>query len=140
MPGPWIKIEYATIKKPEVRKIGRSLNVTRQHAFALCVEFWMWCDANLKDGHVIGCDLTDIDDIVDCENFGEAMRQVGWIKLEDDRYIVTNFQKHLGKSAKNRSLAANRQAKYQIKKDAMSLASEQRQKNVRVAVRKTSVD
>lgn len=136
MPGPWIKIEYATIKKPEVRKIGRAIGVTRQHAFALCVEFWMWCDANLKDGQVMGCNLEDIDDIVDQEGFGEAMRQVGWITLEDDRYTITNFDKHLGQSAKNRAMGAIRQAKYQLRLDTIRAASEKRQNSVR----KTSAD
>lgn len=129
MPGPWIKVEYATIKKPEVRKLGRAIGVTRQHALGLVIEFWTWCDAHLKNGHIVGYKLEDIDDVVDQEGFGEALRQVGWIQLEDDRIIVTNFDKHLGQSAKNRAMGARRQAKLQMKIDAMNKSSDRQ--NVR---------
>ena len=112
MSGPWIKLEYATIKKPEIMKIARALGIHRKHSLGLCFEFWAWCDANLRNGHIMGAKLEDIDDIVDHEGFGEAYRQAGWITLEDDRIIVVNFQNHLGRSAKNRALSAYRSARY----------------------------
>ncbi len=110
MSGPWIKVEYATPDKTEVRDISKSLGIHRLHAFGLCVEFWRWCDAHLKNGHIHKWTVADVDDCVHHTGFGRALADAGWLQLEADRLIVTNFQNHLGQSAKNRN-ASKRQAK-----------------------------
>lgn len=110
---PWIKMEYNTIRKEEVMQIARTLGVSRREAFGMCFEFWCWCDAELSNGHIRGVSLEELDDMVSLPiGFCEAMRQTGWLVLEDTRIVVTNFSKHIGNPAKNRAKHASAQAKY----------------------------
>lgn len=108
--GPWIKIEYATPDKVEIARIAKKLGIHRLHAFGLCFEFWRWCDAHLQNGHICDFCLDDVDKKVHHIGFGTALSEVGWLLIEDDRVIVTNFDRHLGQSAKTRADAAKRQA------------------------------
>lgn len=111
MAGPWIKMEYATIKKVEITKIASKLGVSRREAFAMCFEFWCWCDAELVNGHIVGVGLDELDETVGLKKgFAAAMCHAKWLIHEKDRIIVVNFVRHLGKSAKTRANAAKRQS------------------------------
>ena len=119
MAGPWIKLEYATIRKLEITKIADTLKVSRREAFAMCFEFWCWCDAELEMGHIMHTTLEQLDATTGLPTgFCEAMRQAGWLLLEDDRIIVVNFDRHLGQSAKTRSSNARRQSDRRSRKPA----------------------
>ena len=109
MAGDWIKLEHATPGKPEIYRLSRMLGVSRGDAFLLAVEWWVWLDQNSCNGHVTLLLRQDIDKIVHCDGFATAMEAVGWLKFDaEDRCAVTNFDRHNGKTAKNRALTKDR--------------------------------
>ena len=129
MATPWLKVEVTTTNKHEVRLISTLLGIHRLHAFGLCVEFWAWCDGNLKDGRIHGGDAAFIDDIVHHVGFAAAMLKAGWLLNEDAGIIaVTHFMRHLGNSTKNRSCNAKYQADYRKRKAAELEAKRPRKK------------
>ena len=114
MAGDWVKVEVATPEKPEVRRLARLLGMERYAVFGRLVKFWSWADANSVDGRVDGVASSDVDDVVEAAGFAEALRKVGWLEFDDDAEMVRvpNFDRHSGKSAKNRALKADRQRRY----------------------------
>tara|TARA_S200002703_G_scaffold98191_1_gene84879 strand:+ start:2577 stop:3227 length:651 start_codon:yes stop_codon:yes gene_type:complete len=114
MAGDWIKVECVTPNKPEVSKVSRLLKITKDDAFGKMMRFWMWIDSNSVDGHVDGVVSHDIDDLVACVGFSTALVEVNWLKINDEKERITipNFDRHNGKTAKNRALKNKRQSKW----------------------------
>ena len=114
MAGDWIKVESATPNKPEVLRVARILHINKDEAFGKLMRFWMWCDENSVDGHVDGIVSTDVDAVVGCDGFSEALKVVGWLEFDDDKEIITisNFERHNGETAKKRGLKTKRQKRY----------------------------
>ena len=112
MTGSWLKIETATPRKIEIILIADAMKCSRREAFAMCFEFWAWCDIELKDGHIKRLSLDAIDDAAGLpKGFCRSMADAGWLQVEADRIIVTNFMRHLGQTAKTRADGARRAAK-----------------------------
>lgn len=115
MAGDWIKLEKDTIGKPEISRLYKILGVTREHAFGLCIRFWIWCDSHLTDGFLEGQGTIDIDDEVRHEGFAAALIEVGWLLHGEGILSVPNFERHLSKSAKRRGEAARSMSKMRAK-------------------------
>lgn len=118
----WLKIETSTPQKPEVLLLAEALDIPPLHAFGLCFSFWAWCDAHLTaDCPVVrslsGSEpdknrtLVRIDSAVNFTGFAQALCRVGWLAPDPAGWRVPNFSRHLGSSAKARSLDSKR--KYQ---------------------------
>ena len=70
-------------------------NVTRVTACALTELWFALNDVLGEDCHVPYMELSDIDDIVGVPGFGEAMLEVGWVALHDEKGLVfPNFSEH----------------------------------------------
>ena len=70
-------------------------NVTRVTACALTELWFALNDVLGEDCHVPYMELSDIDDIVGVPGFGEAMLEVGWVALHDEKGLVfPNFAEH----------------------------------------------
>ena len=108
----WIKIETSTPEKPEVMAVARILKVHPYHALGLVVRFWIWCDMNVSDGYIRHTTTLDIDMMVKQEGFAQAMIDVGWIITDSEGVYVPNHDRHMDKSAKNRSLKSERQKRW----------------------------
>ena len=67
-----------------------------------------------KNGVTILEDTAEIDAIARLEGFGDAMIAVGWMAIVDGTVRVTHFERHLGKSAKNRANTAKRVASHRV--------------------------
>ena len=48
MAGDWIKVEHATMDKPEVLRIADLLGVSRREAIGILFDFWVWLDRNIS--------------------------------------------------------------------------------------------
>lgn len=118
MAGDWIKFETSTLTKPEVLKMARITGLDRHAVVGRLLVFWTWCDANAVDGVVDACVDATVDALVDAPGFALALQQVGWLKIDNDaeRLTVPKFDRHNGKSAKNRILKTERQAKWRASK------------------------
>lgn len=108
MAGDWIKVEKATARKPEVVGIATRLGIHRRHAFGLCVEFWSWCDDQLKTGHVPSVTTEAIDEFFGHAGFANALLSVGWLLARSGSLEVPHFDRHMSESAKNRALSTVR--------------------------------
>lgn len=108
MAGEWIKVEKVTARKPEVLRIAGLLKVHADHAFGLCVRFWFWCDDHLANSNAAGVTKNDVDALLDCPGFADALLSVGWLRVRDGSLEVPNFDRHLSQSSKRRALTAAR--------------------------------
>lgn len=129
MAGDWIKLEKATLSKPEVFAIADHLGIHELHAFGLCVSFWAWCDDHIENCHASSVTKNEhchvpsvtknmIDRRVGVTGFAESLQKVGWLVIHTgDKQGVTipNFDRHISVSAKSRSLSALRQGKKRLR-------------------------
>ncbi|MFK5948820.1 MAG: hypothetical protein QM500_08650 [Methylococcales bacterium] len=114
MAGDWIKIEKATPDKPEILRIARLSDISKDEAFGKVMRFWMWLDANSVDGVVDGVVGRDVDMLVDCDGFAASLVSVSWLEIdeENEKVIIPNFDRHNGQTAKQRGLKNKRQANW----------------------------
>jgi len=105
----WIKIEHTTPDKQEVLRISEILSMNPYEVLGRLVKVWIWADQNLKDGHSFVTSLSQISHVAGVTNFGEAMKESGWIVVKDGKLVFPNFLKHNGKSAKTRADSQKRQ-------------------------------
>lgn len=116
----WIKVEKSTCDKPEVLVIAELLKVTQDHAFGLCIRFWIWCDTHLIDGKVENITPKMLNKTLGQKRFAEAMIEVGWITFHDGFLLVSNFEKHMSQSAKSRAEGQLRQKEHRESKKHLS--------------------
>ena len=116
----WIKVEKSTPRKPEVMIMADLLKVTPDHAFGVCIRFWMWCDSHLVDGVAPRITPKMLDKVLEQRGFSQAMAEVGWVTFEDDLLTVINFDKHMSKCAKVRAEDGLRQKEHREAKKKVS--------------------
>jgi hypothetical protein len=117
MAGEWIKLEAATIEKPEIFRIARLLGVSQLHVVGMLIRFWIWLDKNSVDGRVDGVESQDVDDLMSCPGLSAALKDVKWLHVDDKARVLTvpNFDRHNGETAKKRALKNERQARWRAK-------------------------
>ena len=130
MAGDWIKVEKTTARKIEVVKLGRKLQINPDHAFGLCVRFWMWCDDQLLDQFMEGLTLSDVDAIIGYDGFSAALVDVGWLNDSQGILSIPHFDRHLSKGAKTRAQSMNRMQKQRGKPPPENPLRSKRNKSV----------
>lgn len=109
MAGDWIKLEKATLDKPEVWQIAAATGIEVDAALGKLFRVWSWFDTNSKDGKVSSVSPVTLESRIDViagvAGFAAAMRTVGWLNGTS----IPNFENHFGKSEKDR-LLTNRRA------------------------------
>jgi hypothetical protein len=106
--GDWIKLEAATVDKPEVFAIAETLSCSQGDAFLGCVNLWIWEDKQSRNGHALGVTKTTIDRVSGVTGFADALIEVGWLNDKNGTLSLPNFDRHNGKTAKERALANKR--------------------------------
>ena len=107
--NPWIKWTVGLERKSEVRAIARQLQITPAEAAARCMMFWSWCDSETSNGSIRATE-DDVDDEAGIRGFARAMQEENWLLPCGDGFQLGNWDRHNGKSAKARALAAERKA------------------------------
>jgi hypothetical protein len=108
MAGDWLKIQHDTPDKPEIMRIAAQLGISIGDAFLACFRVWRWADNHTKNGNA-AVTLAAIDVLANVNGFGEAMRAVSWLSVDDTGAVsIPRFKRHISKSAKQRALAARR--------------------------------
>jgi len=120
--SPWIKVEKATARKPEVLKVAELLSIHPDQAFGLCVRFWFWCDDQMKDGRVDVLSNATLDTLIGHVGFANALLSVGWLRVRGSSLEVPNFDRHLSESAKNRALSTERKQIQRAKKQVENVS------------------
>jgi hypothetical protein len=110
MAGDWIKVEHATVDKPEVALFSELLGVPVPHGFGLLVVFWMWCDKHSRDGLVTQVSRMSVDTVTHTPGFAAALEAIGWGVFDDSCRTLTlpNFVRHNEAPAKSRALTRDR--------------------------------
>lgn len=112
MAGDWIKVEHATIDKPEILQMAELLGTTADDVFGKLFRVWVWFDQQSRNGDA-GC-VTEsalmrfIDRHVASNGFAACMKKVGWLSASG----MPNFERHNGESAKNRALTNKRMKRH----------------------------
>lgn len=110
MAGDWIKWEHGLEVKAEVFRMAKALGISRHELCGRCMVFWAWADVNTADGFIPGADADSIDEIAGAPGFASAMERVGWLVVDDLGATIINFDRHNGRSAKERAMKNRRQA------------------------------
>lgn len=111
----WIKVEKATLHKPEVLALSEALNIHPVHAFGLCVKFWMWCDDQILDGNARGVTKVTLDFVIGHTGMTDALLKVGWLRDRSGSLEIPHFDRHLSEGAKTRALTKERVRKTKAK-------------------------
>jgi hypothetical protein len=112
----WIRIEESTPNKPEIARLAQGLSVTLGDAFLEFVRLYLWADANVAcPGFVPRMSLELLDQIArvragTCASL--ASTEIGWLKLADGGVQFVNWERHNGKSAKQRLYERERKSDY----------------------------
>jgi hypothetical protein len=115
--GDWIKVEHATLDKPEVAYFAELLGMNVDEALGILLRFWVWLDRNARNGCVTHVTQMSLDKTMHCEGFTGALVTVKWVELDTDACTlhVPNFERHNENSSKTRTSNAERQARYRDK-------------------------
>ena len=113
MAGEWLKMESATPDKPEVLAITAKMgwddpDLTVGKLFRL----WRWFDQQTTDGNARGVTSALLDRQVGASGFVQALADVGWATISTEGVELKNFERHNGKTAKERALTAKRVANH----------------------------
>lgn len=120
MAGDWLKVEHATLDKPEIFQMAEELNMDSELVFAKLVRVWIWFDQHSTDGNAPVTLRALLDRKAGVTDFAKAMQEVGWleeIEVDGKKMLhLPNFDRHVGQSAKKRALTSRRQSKFKEKK------------------------
>jgi hypothetical protein len=108
MADDWIKVRVNLHEQGEVFELTRLLKTRTEVVVFLLIRFWAWADGQTTDGQLPFSKPLDIDTIVGRKGFSDALRSVGWLKVTEGKVSIPNFDRHNGKSAKERALDADR--------------------------------
>lgn len=118
MAGDWVKVEIATLDKPEVVRMAELLGVKRDEMIGILVRFWAWLDRSTGNGLVTHVSRIGIDDVMHCAGFAAALESVGWAQFDEKAVsmAVPNFDYHNGNPAKTRALGQRRKRRFDERK------------------------
>ena len=116
MAGDWLKMEAATPDKPEVLAIAARMGWDDPDlAVGKLFRVWRWFDQHTTNGNAPGVTCALLDRIAGVSGFALAMQSVGWLRVDDAGLTLPNFEKHCGKTAKERAQTARRVASHKEK-------------------------
>lgn len=110
MSGDWIKMRADLGDDPAVIAIASALGVSEFEVVGRLHWLWSWADRHTTDGVVTGVSEDWIDRRVGRGTAG-AMRAAGWLTVDRAGALAfPSFDKHNGRTAKERALDARRKA------------------------------
>ncbi len=126
MAGDWIKFELATSDKPEVWALAEKFDIDPDAVVGKLLRVWGWFDQQTENGNAGTVSIGNagsvtkklLDRLVGVPDFCGALVAVGWLEESDNTLAIVNFERHNGKTAKNRAVTAKRVAKHKGKASA----------------------
>jgi hypothetical protein len=123
MAGDWIKFELATMDKPEVCQIADLADIDQDAVVGKLMRVWAWFDQQTEKGNAPSVSKKLLDRSVGVTGFCEYMKSVGWMAESEGTISLPHFERHNGKTGKNRALTAKRVASHKTKGNAASVTS-----------------
>ena len=117
MAGDWIKIEKATMDKPEVFEMAEYLKIDPDAIAGKLMRVWGWFDDHSEDGSATVTVRALLDRLTGVTGFTDSMEAVGWLLIESGQMRLPNFNRHNGQTAKNRCSTNRRMAKSRTKEN-----------------------
>lgn len=107
MAGDWIKVEEATPDKPEIAILARKLGVSQGDAFLEWFRVYRWAGRSTVHGLVPLLSLSDADMLSGarpgtCAALASA--DIDWLRCDATGIVFVKWDRHNGKSAKDRAL------------------------------------
>jgi hypothetical protein len=118
MSGDWLKFEKSTSDKPEVWAMAEHLSIDPDAIVGKLLRVWGWFDEQSEEGNAPIVSKLLLDRRVGVSGFCDSMVLCGWMIEEGNEVMLPNFDRHNGKTAKNRSLTAKRVANHKQKTNA----------------------
>lgn len=109
MAGDWIKMRTDLAEDPAVISMAAELGIDDDSVVGKLHRIWSWADRQSRDGHAVGVTGKWVDRYVHCDGFASVMQSVGWLVVDGSGLQFPNFERHNGKSAKQRALGTVRQ-------------------------------
>lgn len=110
MAGDWIKFEVATPDKPEIYQLADLADIDPDAVVGKLLRIWAWFDQHSEDGYAPSVTKKALDRFVCVTGFCDHVITAGWMVEDDGKIHLSNFERHNGKTAKNRALTAKRMA------------------------------
>lgn len=104
--------------KPEVWRIASIIGCEPDAVIGKLLRVWAWFDSHTEDGNAVGVTYSLVDRVSGVTGFAEAMALCGWLEQKDLVLSLPKFDRHNGKTAKNRALTNERVAKSRAKSNA----------------------
>lgn len=115
MAGDWLKFDKSTPDKPEVWQIADALDIDPDAVVGKLMRLWSWMDDHTQDGNAPSVSKKLLDRVVGVTGFCDAVIEAGWLVDDGQHLSAVNFDRHNGKTAKNRALTAKRVAQHKQK-------------------------
>ena len=112
MAGDWIKFELTTLDKPEVCQIADLADIDPDAVVGKLMRVWGWFDQQTENGNAPSVSKKLLDRLVGVIGFCEHMKSVAWMIEANGVISLPHFERHNGKTAKNRLLTAKRVANH----------------------------
>lgn len=116
----WIKFEINTSDKPEVWQIASQLGIEPDAVVGKLLRIWAWFDEHTVDGNAASVTKALLDSKISVTGFCAAMIAAGWMIESNNRISLPNFDRHNGKTAKNRALTSKRVGKFKAGNDSVT--------------------
>lgn len=123
MAGDWIKFELTTLDKPEVCQIADLANIDPDAVVGKLMRVWGWFDQQTEKGNAPSVSKKLLDRLVGVTGFCEHMKSVSWMIEAEGVISLPHFDRHNGKTAKNRLLTAKRVANHKAANGKSNAAS-----------------
>lgn len=109
----WLKFETETHEKPEVLAITVEMGWDDPDlTVGKLLRVWRWFDQHTVEGNAPSVTLALLDRLIGVSGFSQAMVNVGWLSCDGAGLSLPNFERHNGKTAKDRALNAKRAANF----------------------------
>lgn len=116
MAGDWIKMRVALPEDPAVIGIAEATGLDEFGVVGRLHRVWSWADQQSRDGNAACVTEKWLDRYVVRDGFAKAMIAAGWLLVTPGGVSFPNFDRHNGKSAKNRALTQDRQVTHRSRK------------------------
>ena len=111
MAGEWLKFEANTPEKPEVLAITIAMGWDDPDlTVGKLMRVWRWFDQQTVNGNAPSVTAALLDRLLGVSGLCQAMADVGWLVIDEHGLTLPNFDRHNGKTAKDRALTAKRVA------------------------------
>jgi hypothetical protein len=101
-----------------VWQIAGMVGIDADSVVGKLLKVWRWFDAHTETGNALGVSYPLVDHVAGVSGFAEAMALCGWLRQDGSTLTLPNFDRHNGKTAKNRALTAKRVAQSKEKSNA----------------------